>query len=247
MKILRTVAEVNEWKKAKKNIGFVPTMGALHEGHLNLVRESLNQCEDTVVSIFVNPTQFNNPNDLQTYPRTIEKDIELLNELGTDAVFLPEAEEIYSDGYQYKVCESKDSLPLEGEHRPGHFDGVLSVVMKLLMITGCHKCFMGEKDYQQLMLIQGMAKNLFLPVEVIGVPTAREADGLAMSSRNLNLSEEAREKAPLLYKVLKSETPLPEARKQLEEAGFKVNYLKEMWGRKLVAAEIGGVRLIDNV
>lgn len=247
MRILRNIAELTEWRGRQSNIGFVPTMGALHDGHLSLVQRSQSECETTLVSIFINPTQFNNSHDLQTYPQSLEKDFEYLKSLNVEAVFTPSAEEMYADNYQFQISENKDSLVLEGAHRPGHFNGVLTVVMKLLMLSRCSKCFMGEKDYQQFLLVKAMAKSLFLPVEIIPVPTVREADGLAMSSRNLRLSPSAREKAPLLYKVLSSNMSLPDAKEELTTAGFKVDYLDKMWNRKLVAAEIDGVRLIDNV
>lgn len=247
MNLLKRVVDIQEWRSQHQDVGFIPTMGALHEGHFSLVRKALSENSTTLVSIFVNPTQFNNPDDLQTYPRTLEKDLESLEQLGVDAVFTPTQEELYPDGYRYKITESNESKVLEGAHRPGHFEGVLTVVLKLLNLTGCQRCYMGEKDYQQLKLVTDMVHGLFIPTKIIGVPTVREADGLAMSSRNSLLNSNAREKAPLIYKLLNSETPLNHVVTQLEEAGFNVDYAEKKWGRKLVAAEIGGVRLIDNV
>jgi pantoate--beta-alanine ligase len=176
-------------------LGFVPTMGALHEGHLSLVRRSGSENDRTLVSIFVNPTQFDDPADLARYPRTLDADLAALRAEETDFVLLPRAEDFYRDGFQYRVTESRLSTILEGVHRPGHFDGVLTVVMKLLQVAQPDRAYFGEKDWQQLTLVRGMVEAFFVPVMVVACPTVREADGLALSSRNRNLVPSDRQRA----------------------------------------------------
>lgn len=242
------VKSIAEWRAlGLNNVGFVPTMGALHEGHLDLVRTAKARELNVVVSIFVNPTQFNDPEDLRRYPRPLEKDLELLEREGVAAVFLPSAEELYADRYRFTVSESRDSMVLCGAHRPGHFTGVLTVVLKLFNAIQPTHAFFGEKDFQQLHLITEMTKALFLPLEIVPCPTRREPDGLAMSSRNLLLTADERERAPRLYQILTQARSAIQARIELENEGFKVDYVEDMWGRRLAAAHLGKVRLIDNV
>lgn len=245
MKVVKSVQQLRELQL--KNIGFVPTMGALHEGHLELIRIAKHTCSSVVVSIFVNPTQFNDPKDLERYPRPIEKDLELLQQEGVDAVFLPTADEMYADGYRFTLTENRDSKVLCGPKRPGHFEGVLTVVLKLLNAVNPSHAFFGEKDFQQLRLITEMARALFIPTVIVPCPTVRETDGLAMSSRNLLLTETERELAPRLYRILKSSATCQEAKAELEKSGFVVDYVEEHWGRRFAAAFLGKVRLIDNV
>ena len=248
MKKLKSVKEFRNWRSPiQGKVGFVPTMGALHEGHMSLIRKARSENDFIVASIFVNPTQFNDPKDLEKYPRTIEKDLAMLEQENVSAVFLPNYQELYSDNYEIQIKESVLSSKFCGAHRPGHFDGVLTVVMKLLQIVQPHIAYFGEKDYQQYLLIKKMAESLFMPISIIPVPTVREADGLAMSSRNLLLTEEERKKAPRLNYWLKQNMDLNEIKKHLTEEGFKVDYLEEFQGRKLVAAFLGNIRLIDNV
>lgn len=249
---MRTVETVKNLRKLGMEwtgqiIGFVPTMGALHEGHLALVRHARAENTRVLVSIFVNPTQFNDPKDLERYPRPIKKDLELLKAAGADAVFLPQAAEIYMDGYNLSVVENKLSQILCGPTRPGHFTGMLTIVLKLLNLADAHRSYFGEKDYQQLMLIKEMAKAFFLKTEIVGRPTVRESDGLAMSSRNTLLSVEERKIAPQIFRVLSMAKSAQDARKELESLGFKVDYVEEHWGRRFAAAFLGEVRLIDNV
>jgi len=248
MKILKSI---QEWKDEKKNIvgkiGFVPTMGALHLGHLSLVRFSKKDCEKTIVSIFVNPTQFNDPNDLKAYPRMLEEDALKLENEGVDYIFAPEFSELYPDDYSYVVTEKKLSNVLCGKSRPGHFDGVLSVVMKLFNIVEADKAYFGEKDYQQLELIKGMVEAFFMKTQIIPCPTIREEDGLAMSSRNLRLSAEGRLKAPLFHRALLMPKTCEEVKNHLEKLGFKVDYIEERLDRRFGAVFLDNVRLIDNV
>src|SRR5262249_29466052 len=161
----------------------VPTMGALHEGHLSLVKRSRVENDRTLVSIFVNPTQFDDPADFDAYPRTVKRDLALLEAAGVDFVLLPGAGDMYVDGFRYRVSEPEVSTILEGEHRPGHFGGMLTVVLKLLNIAAAERAYFGEKDWQQLSLVRGMADAFFLPTAIVACPTVRESTGLALSSR----------------------------------------------------------------
>jgi pantoate--beta-alanine ligase len=227
-------------------------MGALHPGHLSLVERSLNETDLTIISVYVNPTQFNNANDLANYPGTLAVDLQLLKASGVSAVFIPTYELLYPDDYAYEVDEKHFSRELCGESRPGHFTGVLTVVMKLLNLVKPQKAYFGEKDFQQLSLVKGMAEAFFLETEIIGCPIVREDDGLAMSSRNLNLSSRDRRKAPL-FKRLLSKAMLSDEHIQtrLGLAGFKVDYVVTKGSRRFGAVVMGGptasVRLIDNV
>jgi pantoate--beta-alanine ligase len=229
------------------SLGYVPTMGALHAGHLSLVERSRAENDRTLVSIFVNPTQFDDPADLDAYPRTLERDLALLDAAGVDFVLLPAAEEIYADSFRYRVSETQLSTTLEGVHRPGHFDGVLTVVLKLLNIAAAERAYFGEKDWQQLSLVRGMAGAFFLPTAIVACPTVRESTGLALSSRNARLSAADRERAAMLHRVLTSAATPSDAIGQLSDAGFAVEYVDDHDGRRLAAVMLGGVRLIDNV
>jgi pantoate--beta-alanine ligase len=229
------------------SIGLVPTMGALHPGHMSLVQKSLEQNKATIVSIFVNPTQFNRAADLDNYPRQFEQDLALLEDIDVDGVFMPDYELLYPDDFSYRISESSLSDQLCGKHRPGHFDGVLTIVIKLLNIIRPDKAYFGEKDYQQLQLISGMVEAFFMPVEIIACPIIREADGLAMSSRNQLLDSEQRETAGMLFRNLSTSRDKSQARKQLEKNGFIVDYVEDLNGRRLAAASLGTTRLIDNV
>ena len=255
---LSTWIEIRDAARAAgKTIGFVPTMGALHQGHLSLLKKARAENDLVLLSIFVNPTQFDNADDLAKYPLTPEADIKMAESVGCDQVIMPNKSMMYPDDYRYRVSESDFSKVLCGAHRPGHFDGVLTVVLKLFNISGANRSYFGEKDFQQLELIREMARAFFLPMQVIGCPTLRESDGLAMSSRNLRLTPEERTKAPKFAKVL-SETlragkSSAEARSELEGLGFKVDYVEDhdlgssKKTRRFGAVFLGGVRLIDNV
>jgi pantoate--beta-alanine ligase len=233
--------------RAGLTLGFVPTMGALHDGHRSLIRRCRRENDLTVVSVFVNPTQFDDPADLARYPRTLEDDLGVLGAENADFLLLPTAEDLYPDGYRFRVSETDRSLELEGAHRPGHFDGVLTVVMKLLQIAQPERAYFGEKDWQQLTLVRGMVSALFLPSIIVGCPTVREADGLALSSRNRHLSPADRSRAPMFYRVLKRARAADDAARELRTAGFDVDYVEDRDGRRVGAVRLGGVRLIDNV
>lgn len=228
-------------------IGFVPTMGALHRGHAALVERCRKENEIVVVSIFVNPTQFNDPNDLHRYPRTLERDMALLQDLAVDDVLAPPASDLYPAGYRFRV-EPADSAPvMEGAYRPGFLAGVLTVVLKLFGLVRPARAYFGEKDYQQLQAVTDMVRDFFIPTEIVPCPTVRESSGLAESSRNALLPAEVRPKAPQLYRALTAGGSSMQAQRQLESEGFAVDYVEEHWGRRFAAAHLGGVRLIDNV
>ena len=251
MIVARTLEEWRDvrsaWRAAGDSVGFVPTMGALHEGHLSLVRRSVSENDRTVVSILVNPTQFDDKADLAAYPRDLARDTALLESAGVDAILAPTPEAIYPDGYRFRVTERGQSERREGAHRPGHFDGVLTVVLKLLLLTDPDRAYMGEKDWQQLQLVTDMSAALFLRTAIVGCPTVREPDGLAMSSRNVRLDPDARSLAAEFAATLRVGGPADEVRARLEEAGIEVDYVEAAGGRLLAAVRIGGVRLIDNV
>jgi pantoate--beta-alanine ligase len=246
--VIRSPLELKKWRKnVKGTVGFVPTMGALHEGHEQLLKQARANNDVVVLSIFVNPTQFNDPNDLAKYPKTWDADLKMAENNAVDVIFYPIYDEMYPDGYRFKVIENEFSKLLCGADRPGHFDGVLSVVMKLLNIVDATHAYFGEKDYQQLTLIRDMVKNFFMNVQIVPVPTMREKDGLAMSSRNTRLSPEDRKRAPEIYKAITQSPSASVASEKLTALGFKVDYVTDLNNRRFVAAHIGGVRLIDNV
>jgi pantoate--beta-alanine ligase len=222
-------------------------MGALHEGHLSLVRRSRAENDRTLVSIFVNPTQFDDRSDLERYPRTLDEDLEVLRREGADFVLVPDEKVLYPDSYAYRVIETERSTVLEGAHRPGHFNGVLTVVMKLLQIAMADRAYFGEKDWQQLDLVTGMVEAFFVPTAIVGCPILRESDGLALSSRNRRLAHGDRERAPMFYRALSSAPTADAASRELRQAGFEVDYVEDRDGRRLGAVRLGDVRLIDNV
>lgn len=212
MLVFRTKVELIEYlqqcRQNQKTIGFVPTMGALHEGHISLVSKSLSECSMTVVSIFVNPTQFNDKNDLQNYPRCLEKDCELLERVGCNVVFAPSVEEMYPEPDTRVFSFSGLDTIMEGEHRPGHFNGVAQVVSKLFDIVKPDKAFFGLKDFQQVAIIKQMVKMLKMSVEIVPCPIVREVDGLAKSSRNMLLEPQYRNAAPTIHKFLYQATTM---------------------------------------
>jgi pantoate--beta-alanine ligase len=250
----RTVHTVAEWRAlhaahhaAGRTIGFVPTMGALHAGHAALFEAARRDCDVVLTSVFVNPTQFNETADFDTYPRTLDADRDLMDRAGVDVVFVPSVAEMYPHGTAYTVQEDVFSRELCGAHRPGHFTGVLTVVMKLLQIAGADRAYFGEKDWQQLQLVRGMAQAFFLETEIVGCPTVREPDGLALSSRNVRLSSAERALAPQFHAVLNSAPDAATARQRLTELGFAVDYVEDRDHRRLGAVRLGSTRLIDNV
>lgn len=274
--IVRTVSElrrsVAEWRAAGENVAVVPTMGALHEGHLSLVRAALASADRVIVTLFVNPKQFNSAADLAAYPRTEFEDAAKLAPLGADLLFCPDGDEMYPAGFATTISIAGVSEGLCGAQRPGHFDGVATVVAKLFLQTQADLAFFGEKDFQQLHVVKRLAADLNIPIDVIGCPTIREDDGLAMSSRNIRLSAADRKTAAALAAALTEaatriqegasvEDAIADACDRILSAGFQsVEYLElraeddlaplsslARDGRLIVAAHLGGTRLIDNV
>ena len=276
-KILRTVPSLRRalepYRKAGASIALVPTMGALHRGHMALVREARRRAKRVVVSIFVNPTQFAPHEDFASYPRSFATDLKALRTQNIDVVWAPAVEAMYPDGFTTRLApEGPAKAGLEDEYRPHFFGGVATVVAKLFTQVSPDFAFFGQKDYQQLRVVTQIAKDFDLPVKVIGVPTVRESDGLALSSRNVYLSSAERAVAPMLYKVLKGcasriksgekiDRVLNVGRIEVDLAGFGLDYLearhaltlapvvslKEGPVRLLIAARLGKTRLIDNV
>ena len=277
MKVCHSIPEIRQQLGDIRNtsiIGFVPTMGALHQGHVSLVRASKENVNVTVASIFVNPTQFNKIEDLEKYPRTLERDLEQLNSAGCDFVFVPEAHEMYPGKPEIKIDLGPITGELEGKFRPGHFNGVGQVVSKLFNIIQPDIAFFGQKDLQQFYVIQKMIDELNFPVQLQMVSTQREANGLAMSSRNMRLSEDDQEHASLLFRslleakeLLKTSNDVKQAKSMVRELFDNSNRLELEYFEVVqttdfkplntvieqdktalcIAAEIGGVRLIDNL
>ena len=277
MKVLKSkktlIDYVERQREMGKKIGFAPTMGALHQGHLSLYKAAKKENDEVISSIFVNPTQFNNPDDFQKYPKTLEKDLELLEKAGVDAVYVPNVEEMYPDGLSSKKYDF-DGLEneMEGKYRPGHFDGVGTIVEELFRQVQPHNAYFGEKDYQQLAIIKKMVEKSKLPVKIHGVPTLREEDGLAMSSRNVRLTETQRKEATIIYetltkvkewfKVISVEEIKLRVLEIFRNSNFELEYFviadektlketdyfyKDKNYRAFIVAYAGDVRLIDNM
>jgi len=249
---MNIVTNLDDWLAIRKtlstvSIGFVHTMGNLHEGHMSLCQQSKQMNDVTVVAIFVNPAQFNDANDFDLYPRTVNQDIALLSQHDIDYLLLFDANALYPDDYQVQINETETSAVLEGECRPGHFTGMLTIVLKFLNIVQPTRSYYGEKDYQQLLLIQKMVKALFLPVEIIACPTIRAEDSLALSSRNSRLSPDQRKLAAQLPVLLQGVANPEHITLTLQQLGFKVDYVTDKWQRRLAAVWLDGVRLIDNI
>jgi pantoate--beta-alanine ligase len=274
--VARTVAGLREavggWRAKGEPVGLVPTMGALHRGHLALVAAAHEQCERVVASLFVNPKQFGPREDFAAYPRDEAADLAKFGEAGVNLVFAPSVEEMYPPGFASNIRIAGVSEALEGARRPGHFDGVATVVAKLLLQCLPDAAFFGEKDYQQLMVVRCLVRDLNIPLRIEGVPTVREPDGLALSSRNVYLSPEERRVAPRLYRVLNDTAAVLRERPDaaapalaggisaLDRAGFVTDYLElrdaadlssmitlDRPARLLAAARLGRTRLIDNI
>lgn len=250
MKVLDSIVSYQALRASltpSMTVGFVPTMGALHVGHAALLSQSVAECDVTVLGIYLNPTQFDNEGDLQKYPETLNADLEMAKNLGVDIVLLPDYTQVYPDDFKYLIAETEFSNQLCGAHRRGHFTGVLTIVMKLLNIVKPQRAYFGQKDFQQYLLIRDMVKAFFLDVEIISCTTVRENDGLALSSRNVNLSEDSRHLAPELHDALISNDTDEEISMRLTKIGFQVDYIETRGERRFGAALIDGVRLIDNV
>lgn len=231
MILLRTAAEArghgDTLRQAGRTIAFVPTMGALHQGHMALVDEGRRLCDAVVLSIFVNPTQFNVRADFDAYPRTLDSDLEIASGHGVDAVYVPTAEDMYPVGFDTTVHVDRTASPLEGAGRPGHFDGVATVVTKLFNAVRPDVAVFGQKDYQQLAVIRRMAADLDTGIRIVGLPTVREADGLALSSRNVRLSPQERAVAPVIHEALS------DARAALESGDNLASSLRDVFSRRI--------------
>lgn len=277
MEVLNNIKSVQnliiELKKSGKKIGFVPTMGALHQGHISLVEQSIKQNDYTFVSIFINPTQFNNSEDLKKYPIKTDEDIDLLKKHGANAVYFPKVEDIYPNGltsehYEFNGLE----MQMEGKFRPGHFDGVATVIRRFFEIVQPFNAYFGEKDFQQLRIVQKLVESLHLPINIIAVPIKREKDGLAMSSRNIRLTESQRKESPVIYQILLEakdylktnsiENTKKFVEDKFKQTSFELEYFEiadeenlnpvntKLDGQKLrafVAVFANEVRLIDNL
>ncbi len=249
--ILGDPHEMQRWslqqKAEGKTVGFVPTMGALHEGHFKLVETSLAQNDVTAVSIFVNPTQFNDPEDFKNYPRQDDKDLKRLKEFNVDVAFVPTPSAMYPSGRDMRVEEEELSSMLCGAHRPGHFSGMLTVVLKLLGLAQPTRAYFGAKDFQQLLLVEKLVKSFFLPVEIVRVPTVRSEDGVALSSRNERLPASLKEHLASFPKILRSARSDEDAANELKARGFEVDYVTSFSNFRHGAVHLGGVRFIDHV
>lgn len=270
--ILKTHDDLRKLNTKGKILGFVPTMGALHQGHLALVQKAISECDECIVSIFVNPKQFSPQEDFDHYPRTLERDAELLRGIGVQSIFAPSVDIMYPPDFQTSVTVGDISKPLEGEFRPHFFTGVATVVARLLLLVGADKAYFGEKDFQQLQVIKALQRDLAIPTEIIGVPTVREDSGLALSSRNTYLTPAQKKQALTIIKTLNdmaekfsSGVPIDkiesDARQEILSAGFdKVDYITirdadtllpptqaTKSHRILAAAWLGQTRLIDNI
>lgn len=246
------VKSIQEWRDIlktidnNKSIGFVPTLGGLHEGHISLFKKCRANNNVAVASIFLNPTQFNNPEDLNSYPSILEDDLKEAEKAGIDYLFLPTKEQIYPDDYAFQVTENNFSTSMEGAHRPGHFDGVLTVVMKLLNIIKPNVLYLGEKDYQQAKLIENMVNSFFMEIHIEICPTVRDQNGLALSSRNRKLTKHQQVVAAEFSRSLKSTVSDKQLIQDLNQKGFIVEYIETHKNRRFGAINFNGVRLIDN-
>ncbi|MFW5656804.1 MAG: pantoate--beta-alanine ligase [Bacteroidota bacterium] len=279
MKIFEQTANCTEWvrslQKKNKSIGFVPTMGALHEGHLSLIKKSIEENDYTISSIFVNPTQFNDKGDLEKYPRTLQKDCDMLANTGCSAVFCPSVDEMYPKGKQEHETYNLGGLDnvMEGKHRPGHFNGVAMIIDRLFRVVPANRAYFGKKDFQQLAIIKHLVKKLGFNIEIIACPTVREKDGLAMSSRNMLLTPEYRKAAPEIFRALSGSKNYPGIKSVDETKKWVVNEINKnpllaveyfeivndvdlqpvaSWTETpgitgCIAVHAGDVRLIDNI
>lgn len=251
MKIINSIQEITEISRAlrleNKTIGFVPTMGALHKGHLTLMQRAKDENDILIVSVFVNPIQFNNPEDLEKYPRDIDADSNKLESIGCDYLFYPKAEEVYAEEPTEEFDFGNLDKVMEGEQRPGHFRGVATIVSRLFNWINPHKAYFGEKDFQQLTIIKAMVNNLGLGVEIVACPIVREEDGLAMSSRNQRLSASAREIAPRINAILRKSYSLSENISISQIKSFVINEFKLVKDFELEYFEIVDAKTLEPI
>lgn len=247
----RLIESVAEWQALRATlqgeVGFVPTMGNLHIGHLSLLQRSRQENDISLLSIYVNPAQFNNANDYVHYPRTLDKDLDLAKQAQVDYALAPSYADMYPDDYTYQVSEVDMSQTLEGVYRPGHFTGMLTIVLKLLLLARARRAYFGEKDYQQLQLVRGLVRAFFLGTDIVACSTVRNETGLPLSSRNNRLTPEQYQLAQYFPAVLHSSLSCEDIKNKLLAHGFEVEYVEEQGGRRFAAVKIGDVRLIDNI
>lgn len=249
---MQLIQDLSQWRAFRnacpngQSIGLVPTMGVLHKGHVSLMKTSQQENDLTVVSLFVNQTQFNNPDDFALYPRPLDADLELLKQTGVDVCLLPDHHSIYKDDYRFRIIENKQTERMEGRIRPGHFTGVLTVVMKLLQLVRPTRVYFGEKDYQQFQLIHDMVDAFFMDIEVKACPTIREPSQLPYSSRNQRLTPDEYDLAEQFAQIFHQQIPIDSILAQLSAIGIRVDYVEEHDNRRFAAVNIGDIRLIDN-
>ncbi len=248
------ITSITEWQRIRatmfsmnKSLGLFMTMGNLHAGHIHLLQRSLADNDTTVMSLFVNPTQFNDKNDFKNYPCTLDNDIKLCEEIGVDYILYLEYEDYYPDDYQYQIQETQISKLFEGEIRLGHFVGAMTIIMKVILLTKAHRCYFSEKDYQQLLLVQGLVKAFFLDIDVVACPIIRDAYGVPHSSRNNLLSESAYALAKQFINIFHTYKDNKVIQDKLGKIKIKVEYVADFKGRKIIAVQIGKIRLIDNI
>ena len=247
------IKSIQEWRDIRKQmisrqtIGFVPTMGNLHAGHESLLQRAKQETEITVLSIFVNPTQFNNADDLKNYPRTLDDDIAMAEHLKINYVIAPAIADLYPDNYSYQIHETLLSQSLEGKCRPGHFTGMLTIVLKLLLFVKPDRAYFGEKDFQQLQLVRGLAKAFFLDTEIVACATIRNENGLPLSSRNGRLTKDQFQLAERFIQITHSNKKCEDIIKELTAEGIVIDYIEDVGDRRFAAVRIGDVRLIDNI
>ncbi len=249
---MQIINHLQDWQTLRRqlapnlSLGFVPTMGNLHVGHLSLFQICRKENDLSIASIFINPMQFNRADDFKHYPKTLEADLDLLQKAGIDYCLVPDTQSLYPEGYRFRIEETQNSCHLEGLHRPGHFNGVLTVVMMLLQLVKPQRSYFGEKDYQQYQLIRDMSKAFFLDCEIIPCPTIREKSGLAFSSRNNRLTPAERALADKFAEIFHKNQSCSAIKTELMNLGIKIDYVEDHEQRRFAAVYMGDVRLIDN-
>ena len=253
---MKIITDIKEWLVIRNNlsadlaIGFVPTMGCLHDGHASLIKKSVTENDITVLSIFINPTQFNDPKDFQNYPQKTDADIALATEHNVDYIIIPDVESMYQGGNQIQLTTDHPfSAVMEGRYRPGHFNGMLTIVMKLLLLIRSNLVYFGEKDYQQYFLVVELIKKYFIPSEIILCPIVREISGLPLSSRNTKLSPDERNCIETFYTFFYTQRPhtLNEIKEKIDELNLSYDYFEIHNGRLFFALRVGSIRIIDNL
>lgn len=250
---MQVITSLKEWQQLRSQmhsaqIGLVTTMGCLHQGHASLMKKSRQENDISILTIFINPSQFNDPKDYQSYPKTMAEDLQLAEQCQIDYVLVPNETEIYPEGNLIRfITDNPWATILEGQCRPNHFNGVLTVVMKLLNLAQPTRAYFGEKDYQQYQLIHSMVKNYFLPMKIIACPTVREASGLPYSSRNTKLSSAEKKLAEQFAHIFHTVSDIDQMKQNLIALGIAVEYLEDYAERRFIAVKIGPIRLIDNI